>query len=509
VIRHIILNIIGILSATFCCGQDTYVKSFKVFDSAFEIGNSLQIDNENIYISLRGKCNGEACSVVSCLNKSGSVKYVKSFENLYGGNRNTILLNNDTLYHATYSYPDQWYHFIKLLKQNGEVILKNSYILDTVSIDRMNVEGILKLASGFVIHGEFVDINNKPSGIIYWIDEIGTPIRTTTYQLPGNFTVNALQDLQPDGYGNLVFVTVYRDMIFDHTTIIRKLNTEGEVIKDIRIPSDETLDSRPQLVVNTAGQYVFSHKMDRIPDKGYINPVQLVCTDTSGTIQWIHNYPYKIVGQQPQNLSNDYDITQITPTSDGGVVITAIIRTNRIQNRFYDDAYIGKFDRFGDLEWERRINVLDDRDTLYDWCALYDIKEKPDGKGYVAVGSHIPSHDLSTSNILLVSLDADGCIEGMVCDGDQIIVSTLDVIDLTEDVKKVSLFPNPFYDQLNVDCQDSGYLRIVDITGKVMMTQQIVPGRTSIDTSNWSSGMYIVHVQDIVGKASSFKVIKQ
>jgi hypothetical protein len=71
------------------------------------------------------------------------------------------------------------------------------------------------------------------------------------------------------------------------------------------------------------------------------------------------------------------------------------------------------------------------------------------------------------------------------------------------------VFPNPFYDQLHLEYPETAYLRIVDITGKVMMTQQIVPGKTSFDTLNWTPGMYIVHVQDIDGTASSFKVIKQ
>lgn len=71
------------------------------------------------------------------------------------------------------------------------------------------------------------------------------------------------------------------------------------------------------------------------------------------------------------------------------------------------------------------------------------------------------------------------------------------------------IFPNPFYDQLHVECQESGYIRIMDITGKAMMTQQIVPGKTIIETSTWTSGKYIVNVQNKDGSASLFKVVKQ
>src|SRR5690606_14435550 len=179
-----------------------------------------------------------------------------------------------------------------------------------------------------------------------------------------------------------------------------------------------------------------------------------------------------------------------------------------IQNRFYDDAYIGKFDRFGALEWERRINIQNGADTLYDWCSLYDIKERPDGKGYVAVGSHKASENLSSTNILLVSLDADGCIEGMACDGDQIIVSTLDVIDLSEDSHKTTIFPNPFHDHLTITFQEAGYIRITNLSGKVMVEQAIFPRETKIATDTWSPGMYIVSLQNAMGGIKSYKVVK-
>ncbi|MFZ1704261.1 MAG: T9SS type A sorting domain-containing protein [Saprospiraceae bacterium] len=78
-----------------------------------------------------------------------------------------------------------------------------------------------------------------------------------------------------------------------------------------------------------------------------------------------------------------------------------------------------------------------------------------------------------------------------------------------EVMTKDHIFPNSFYDQLYLDCLDNGYLRFVDITGKVIITQQIVPGRISFDTSTWSPGMYIVHIQNKDGLATSYKVIKQ
>lgn len=78
-----------------------------------------------------------------------------------------------------------------------------------------------------------------------------------------------------------------------------------------------------------------------------------------------------------------------------------------------------------------------------------------------------------------------------------------------EKVSDGKLFPNPFGDQLHFDYSESVYLRIVELSGKVMTAQQLAPGSTSINSSLWKPGMYIVQVQNKDGGASSFKMIKQ
>ncbi|MFZ1704260.1 MAG: T9SS type A sorting domain-containing protein [Saprospiraceae bacterium] len=505
-IRYTILHIIGILSAAICCGQDTYVKSFRSFGDTFEFANSIVLKESHIFISSRGNCDSNGCAISMKLTNDGEIIWKNKHDFIYGGNSNTIFLSGDTLFLASYEpwkYPTYNFHLIFIDPHNGNTFDNFIYNYDTLSINGVNTQGMLLFNNEYLIYGEFRDNEEIASGLIQWANNKGNPIRTTTYLLPGNFTVNALQDLQPDGYGNLAFVTVYQDMMFDHTTVIRKLNTDGDVIKDVRIPSNGTLDPRPQLAVNKAGQYVFSHAKWA---PGTVQ--QLVCTDTLGNILWEQDYPLKIKGQQPSNLSNDYHINQITPTSDGGVVIAARIRTNRIQNRFYDDAYIGKFDQFGTLEWERRINIQNGADTLYDWCALYDIKERPDGKGYVAVGSHKTSENLSSTNILLVSLDADGCIEGLACEGDHIVVNTLDVIDLTDEISTSILYPNPFQDQFTIVCEESALVRISDVSGKMMTIQPVQPGESKIETDGWRPGMYIIQIQTSEGKIKTYKMVK-
>ncbi len=500
-----------LLSLCIIQAQQTFVKSFKTYNDPFEFGNTVLIDGENIYIAARGNCLSNGCAITIQLDNKGSVSWTKKDSITYGGNNNSILCSNDTIIlgsFETWANIERKFHLIMSDKNYGKDIKSFEYNFDTLSINGVNSEGIIKYQNQYLIYGEYRNFGGIASGLIQWASLDGTPIRTTTYRLEGNKTVNALQDLQEDGYGNLVFVTVYIDQNFDNSSVIRKLDRNGKIINDVYITSDNSLEPRPQLCVNKNKQYVFSHSIDDLPE--FIGDVQqIVCTDTSGNVIWLHNYPWKIVGQQPINWSNNYKIRQITATSDGGVIVTATIRTNRIQNRFYDDAYVGKFDSFGTLEWERRINILDDRDTLYDYCALYDIKERPDGLGYIAVGSHTPSDNLQTTNILLVSLDRDGCIEGLTCDDNHLVISTDDIVDVAAHHDQPKINPNPFTDILNVESGGSKRIRIFDINGNIIVDQKTALGITSFETTTWNTGMYIVNLISSNGNMKSYKIVKK
>lgn len=490
--------------------QDTYIKRFVTFDDRFEFSNTIFLSEDHIYLSSRGDCDGNGCAILSRLDYKGSPLWAMKFPEVYGGNSNSLVINDTLLYMGSYeSWANDTYqfHLLPIWKDDGSKLDDIKFNYDTLSINGVNSEGLLQFEDLLLQYGEFRDSNSIATGLIQWIDNEYKPIRTTTYGIPGNRAINALQDLQPDGYGNLVFATVFQDGNFMDNTVIRKLDIIGNVIEDVFIPSDDSLDPRPQLAVSNDGNYVFSHKTDRVDEIQGVKVVQLVCSDTTGQVLWTHNYPWKIIGQQPANVSNNVHINQITPTTDGGVIICARVRSNRFLNGFHDDAYIGKFDTTGTLEWERRINFLDDRDTLYDWCSLYDIKERPDGQGYVAVGSYTPS-DTSTTSILLVSIDRDGCIEGLECDGDHIVVSTVDQIDIIEQGEDFSIYPNPFNYQLYINIDEPVQLRISDIAGKIIINQKIDGEAILLDTESWTSGLYIVNLLKSDGSHKSNKVIK-
>ncbi len=505
-LRICMIVILGILCTNYFYAQDTYIKTFKVTNNnKFEFSTNIELTNEFIFLGVHANCDSSKCLLISKLDNYGSLIWNKGLKSTDSGNFNFIKINNDTLFvsgHEDWNSKNSQLNLYFLDSQSGDSLFNNYFNYNSIAsgLGFANM-GLELFDYKILLYGEYTNKNNILDGLIQWTDKQGKPIRTTTYQIPNNKTINALQDLQSDGYGNLVFATVFVDEKFKESIVIRKLNNVGKVTKDVIIPSNTSLNPRPQFAVNKEKQYIFSHT-NWAP--GSVQ--QLVCTDTIGNIFWTHNYPLKNFGQAT-NKSHNYDIKQITPTTDGGVIITAKIRSNENQIGFYDDAYIGKFDKYGTLEWERRINFLDNRDSLYDWCALYDIKERPDGKGYIAVGSHSPS-DTSTTNILLVSIDRDGCIEGLDCDGDRIVVSTSNEIEKESMDNSLFVFPNPSNGIFKINVYDDElinmFVKIRDINGKIVHYEKT--SSEYLDLSHLGEGLYIAEIV-IRGKSYFRKIV--
>lgn len=73
----------------------------------------------------------------------------------------------------------------------------------------------------------------------------------------------------------------------------------------------------------------------------------------------------------------------------------------------------------------------------------------------------------------------------------------------------LSTFPNPAKDYVNIELPGQKFdLRIYDITGKAVFTQNVIAGKVQINCSNWPSGIYFVKVQTEKGSYSR-KIIKQ
>lgn len=70
------------------------------------------------------------------------------------------------------------------------------------------------------------------------------------------------------------------------------------------------------------------------------------------------------------------------------------------------------------------------------------------------------------------------------------------------DQNKVTLYPNPVNDELRVESSNSKVknITITDITGKVLFERAVNSGTTSINTSNYHAGVYLVIVETMHGR---------
>lgn len=103
--------------------------------------------------------------------------------------------------------------------------------------------------------------------------------------------------------------------------------------------------------------------------------------------------------------------------------------------------------------------------------------------------------------------DATGCedIETIT------IASFVGVNENTIADKLVSVYPNPVLNTLNIELKDvvsqSTVLTIYNMTGAVMLKQQVDSKSISADLSNWSPGAYLVHLSD-GGSVVTKRIIK-
>ena len=99
----------------------------------------------------------------------------------------------------------------------------------------------------------------------------------------------------------------------------------------------------------------------------------------------------------------------------------------------------------------------------------------------------------------VADLNGDGTLEVVVGNyggGLQLYNATIPVhhlgISEQQEDPQVEIFPNPVSSQLHIIA--TGDLRIMDLTGRVVMERQLTASDTVIDVSNWPSGVYLLHL---------------
>jgi hypothetical protein len=70
------------------------------------------------------------------------------------------------------------------------------------------------------------------------------------------------------------------------------------------------------------------------------------------------------------------------------------------------------------------------------------------------------------------------------------------------------IYPNPFNDYITINVVNPSYLRITDLNGQIIVEDQNIEGKKTINTSLWHSGVYIVNLSTHRGETISYKTVK-
>jgi hypothetical protein len=97
---------------------------------------------------------------------------------------------------------------------------------------------------------------------------------------------------------------------------------------------------------------------------------------------------------------------------------------------------------------------------------------------------------------------------GLMAEGDFNL--SIDPVGLDELTLAFELYPNPAEDQLNIsgDLPVGGHLEVIDMTGRLMDSRQIMKSPMQIDTDRLAPGQYFVRIID-VSRSYTAKFIKR
>ena len=151
-----------------------------------------------------------------------------------------------------------------------------------------------------------------------------------------------------------------------------------------------------------------------------------------------------------------------------------------------------KYKPNGEKIWQRKYTFQNDSLD----ASIYDMKQTPDG-GFVICGESDDNYHLYGSPIQkawVIKVDGNGCMSltDTQC-------NNLKVVTYSEPAIVVHVYPNPVHHVLNIETSQSlsnGVLSIVDVAGRVLLTNKLLNRKETIDISLLQRGLYLYHITD-------------
>ena len=421
-------------------------------------------------------------------------------------------------------------HFIKTSDNNfvvfGDVILGNNAINSRLMILKIDTLGNILwhfnydisnqsyygsihetadkgfIMASFSMASSFLFTKVDSTGAIQWCKSFSIPNTICWYSTTAQIADN--------GY-------LYYGGAFDQntnllTSLVVKFDSSGSMVHSNEVPGGSS-------VFNQSDFYKIDSDANLLPcTSGNI------CFDSTGNVLWekrlngtvltqsascrLPNNNIAITGDGSNSFNSSFLYLEIDSTN-------SVVKSKRFASGYYQD-YALAICPSGDngaaiLGYSYNSNFLPDS------CDIYLVKvDSNDVSGCNeanAFSSYLTAYDsvfpifLPTSNIIPLTINDTITITPLTINQEIYCISTSasEIESLQPDV---SISPNPFTNEIRIQSDEKGEVKLYDLTGKEILRHQIFEGETTIAVEKISPGLYLLRYLNSTTTVN-FKVLKQ
>lgn len=117
-------------------------------------------------------------------------------------------------------------------------------------------------------------------------------------------------------------------------------------------------------------------------------------------------------------------------------------------------------------------------------------------------GASVAASPTATTVYIVTGTDANGCSKN--ASSNVIVKSCIGIV--TVNGYNFRVYPNPANDKLFIETQKDAAVKFYNVTGQVVLEQNITAGKNEISTSNLASGVYNIMINN-GGKSSNIKIL--
>lgn len=225
--------------------------------------------------------------------------------------------------------------------------------------------------------------------------------------------------------------------------------------------------------------------------------------NADGSISWQHNF-------DPQSGKAGRSIARLKTMKNGDILGCGNYRDGNYDPVIKDSPWLIRMTPNGVLLWERTYFDIDTLDGESRRGYLFDFIELDDGD-IMAVGYFDINHQ---SDMLIMRVDSNGCLDPEDCHQVNIVEPEDFMTAVNNPVgldQSLLMSPNPVSDVLNLELDTDQYLldlEVMDITGQVIFTGQLIHGSSQIHTHAIPDGPYIVYIKENARTIAMGKFVK-